>query len=269
MNWLKSIYAIGVVTISLITTSCESTIEGGSDYTPPVYDGNTIKVMSYNMYDQNKASLEDIGEVIKNTDPDIIGLQEVTLIKNGVNTEERLKEITGMQYSLFAKALDDNSGVPYGNLILSKTPFTHTETHVLGYLIDTYYRSIGIVKTNVNGNDVYFATTHLDHKDDINRIYQTEQILGHIKDLDGNFIICGDFNGDESSESIAMLKNDRFSLGCVNNYCPPTVTVPKPNKAIDFILFSTTNFYVKEYDADYSAFTQSDHFPVYATFIFK
>lgn len=264
MKMNKIYYCIFLITISILMIACSS---DDDNTTPPIENGPLVKTMSYNIKSGDMKGMDAIGKVIKAIDPDIVGLQEVTYTVNGVDVVERLKEITGMQYAFFAEALQNN-GIPYGNLILSKTPFTHTESHKLDYLIEAYIRSIGIVKTKVNGEEFYFATTHIDHSQAINRIYHVEQILGYTSALEGPTILCGDFNGDEVSEPVTMLKK-QFTIGCLYDYCPPTMTVPQPDGAIDFILFSNDDFVSKQYNSYYKAYTESDHFPVYATFMFK
>ena len=261
----NNIFYYLLIFAALFFVACDS--DDDNTGTLPDDSGVKLKLMTYNIKSGEMKSIDAIGEVIKAVDADIVGLQEVTYIVNGVNVEERLKEITGMPYSFFAEALQNN-GVPYGNLILSKTPFTHTESHKLEYVIEAYIRSVGIVKTAKDGKDFYFATTHIDHSQAINRIYHVEQILGYTSKLSGPTILCGDFNGDEVSEPVTMLK-DQFTIGCLYGYCPPTMTVPQPDGAIDFILYSNDDFISKQYNSYYKAYTESDHFPVYATFMFK
>lgn len=255
--------------IFMLTVVCFSACNSDDDNTvaPPDDSGVKVKSMTYNIKSGDMKGIDAIGKVIKDIDPDIVGLQEVSYIINGVNVEERLKEITGMPYSFFAEALQNN-GVPYGNLILSKTPFTHSESHKLDYKIEAYIRSIGIVKTSKEDKEFYFATTHIDHSQAINRIYHVEQILRYTEALDGPIILCGDFNGDEVSEPVRMLQ-DQFTIGCLYGYCPPTMTVPQPDGAIDFILYSNGDFVSQQYNSYYKAYTESDHFPVYATCMFK
>lgn len=258
---------LGIAVACFVASACSSDEE---NELTPVESGPQVKIMTYNIKSGDMKGIDAIGQVIKDVDPDIVGLQEVTYKVKGVNVEERLKEITGMPYSFFSEAMPNmNNNGSYGNLILSKYPLTHTESHQLDCLVESYTRSVGIVETRIEDKAFYFATTHIDHKESINRIHHTELILGYLKALDKPVILCGDFNGDENSESVQTLQREGFTIGCMYDYCPPTMTVPKPDGAIDFIFYSEDDFVSKEYNSYYKAYTESDHFPVYGVFRFK
>jgi len=239
---------------------------------PDTLPGVNVKVMTYNIYSGRKKGIDAIAAVIKKADPDLVGLQEVETNSVDFNFDvlKRLSDLTGMKYYHFAKALDLAKG-EYGNLILSKYPLTEEKTYRLDLAPggpDSYLRSFGVVKTEIEGKSFYFATTHLDHiGDNTNRLYQVEQIHAYTQDLTRPIILCGDFNARPTETPIKNIKQ-WFTLGCLDGYCGFTATAPKPDGTIDYLMYApSTAMTTKSYEVYYQAFAESDHFPVMATFI--
>lgn len=236
--------------------------------------GVMVKIMSYNIQSGQRKGLEAIAEVIKNADPDFVGIQEVETYskKFDFDVPKKLSELTGMKYFYFSKARDLFPKGEYGELILSKHPFTNSHTHVLDLITPVegaYIRALGIIKTQIENKNLYFAVTHLDHKSDVNRLYQAELIVSYTEDLESPIILTGDLNTQPSGEALKYLKNI-YNVGVIDNYYAPTAMTPNPDGAIDYILYSPKNaFLSKSYEVDYDSFYQSDHFPVIATFKFN
>lgn len=266
---IKFKYCVLLIT-AIVMSSCKK--KHGDNALPDVLPGINVKVMSYNIYSGRLKGIEAIAEVIKKVDPDLVGLQEVETISTDFNFDvlDRLSELTGMKYYYFAKALDLPKG-EYGNLILSKYPLTDVKTHRLDLApggVNSNLRSLGVVKTEVQGKTFYFATTHLDHtSDNSHRLLQVDQIHDFTKNLTNPIILSGDFNAKPTDAPMLNIKK-WFTLGCLNNHCGFTSNAPKPNTTIDYLMTAPFGAVTtKSYDVYYQAFSQSDHFPVVATFI--
>jgi endonuclease/exonuclease/phosphatase family metal-dependent hydrolase len=261
-----SLLTIVLATIFLI--SCSSSDE--ESLTPPTIEGVSVKTMTYNIYSGQKKGIAAIAEVINKADPDIVGLQEVESKSTKVPEDviQALLAATSMQYYWFAKAYDVNGG-EYGNLILSKYPLSGGVTYDLGVIITTgsYPRSLGVVQVEKDGKQFYFANTHLDHLSDVtNKMHQVEQIILHTKQLDKPVILSGDFNAVEGSDPYNALIQ-QFTSGCLDGNCGLTTGTPVPVKAIDFLMYAPKEAVTPvEYSVFYDAFSESDHFPVVATF---
>lgn len=237
--------------------------------TKPV-EGVEIKTMTYNIYSGQLKGINAIADVINKADPDIVGLQEVETGTTKVpeDVAQTLLQKTAMKYYYFAKAYN-YSGGEYGNLILSKYPLSEQKTYPLGVVVTTgsYVRSLGIVKLKKEDKEFYFGVTHLDHLSDItNKMHQVGQILEYVKEVNGPLILAGDFNAVEGTDPLNALLA-KFTLGCPDGNCGLTTGTPSPSKAIDFLMYTPANAITPvNYNVFYDAYTESDHFPVVATF---
>ncbi|SEN22733.1 Metal-dependent hydrolase, endonuclease/exonuclease/phosphatase family [bacterium A37T11] len=242
------------------------------DQTPEPPAGVSVKIMTYNTYSGRKKGIDAIAEIIKSQDPDLVGLQEIESNSDDFSYDvpKALAEKTGMPYYYLAKALDLDPG-DYGNLILSKYPLSQQTTYELGLAPggpNSYMRAMGLVKTQKDGKEFYFATAHLDQlSDETNRLYQADLIHTYTKDLDKPVIITGDFNAQPTDATIKLM-TQWFTLGCLNGHCGYTDPAPKPDGTIDYIMYAPIDSVsTVTYDVDYQAYSQSDHFPVVANLV--
>lgn len=261
-------YGLLLFTAFCFFTACDSDDDNSQ---PSIeVEGVLVKTMTYNIYSGQLRGIVAIADVINKVDPDIVGLQEVETKTNKIPEDviNSLLQKTEMKYYHFAKTHNTDGG-EYGNLILSKYPLSDAKTYDLGVIITTgsFPRSLGVVKLEIDGKEFYFANTHLDHLSDItNKMHQIEKIKEYTKDLDKPIIIAGDFNAVEGSDPLNSLL-EKFTLGCLNGNCGLTTGTPIPSKAIDFLMFAPADSVTPiAYDVFYDAFTESDHFPVVATF---
>lgn len=230
--------------------------------------GVSVKCMTYNIYSGQKKGISAIADVINEIDPDIVGLEEVetgsTLVPE--NVPKVLLELTNMKYAYFVKTYNVNGG-KYGNLILSKTQFTDSATFALSEVISTPYpRAFGYVKTQKDGKKFYFAVTHLDYQQTVNKQLQVDEILENIADINNPMIFVGDFNSHADSDPMATLLT-KFTLGCLNKNYGLTTPTPIPTEAIDYLMYAPADSITPiAYNVYYDAYTESDHFPVVATF---
>lgn len=230
----------------------------------------TLKVMTYNTYSNRKEGIEKIAEVIRRENPDIVALQEVernTAI-NPWDTPEKMSELTDLKYHAFFHALDIKKGGDYGNVILSRYPLSDEHNyHMEGLLPKDYTRSFGYATVDLGDCKLTFAVTHLDHKyEDALRLRQAQMVVDTLSRISGPVILAGDLNTRRGSKAIDVIRS-QFSSDCLADGTPWTSPAPNPTFTCDWILFAPHNrFKVRDYHVCYWASTQSDHFPVVATY---
>src|SRR5690554_5602511 len=126
-----------------------------------------LKVISYNIHHgadkDEKMTLDEMGEFIKSTGADLVGLQEVDSLCNrsgNVDQMKRLSEITGMHYA-FVKHFAYDGGA-YGLGILSRYPLSDIRNdRITSKAVDGEKRSLALLSAKValTGNrEIRFAT---------------------------------------------------------------------------------------------------------------
>ncbi|MCM3628160.1 endonuclease/exonuclease/phosphatase family protein [Paenibacillus glycanilyticus] len=249
----KSVIVSSVLLMSMIPMFSLSSESYASDFKKG--KETTIKVMEYNIHHaegmDDILNLNRIGDVIKSSDADIIGLQEVdNHFSTRSNFEDQarwLANYLGMHYQ-FAANLDNdplNAGEPrrqYGTVILSKYPILSSENHLLD---NTHYpaEQRGLAKTviNVKGNHINFYNTHLDNKTPEERDIQVNEILSIVNQDNGTSILVGDFNATPDSPEIIKMSaqyHDTFAELGLNDAYTSYYYSDKPNRRIDYIYTS-------------------------------
>lgn len=229
-----------------------------------------VKTMTYNIYSARNQGLQAIAEVIKCNNPDLVSLQEVerfTEINPG-DVPAQLSEMTGLQYYYFVHALDIKKGGDYGNVILSRYPIVESHTYPLGTFGKDYMRSFGYVKVKIEDREIYFASTHLDHKsNDSLRIAQVKQIFESLKDIgDKPLIMGGDMNSCPTGAAVIELAKE-FTLP---QHFEVTAPVPNADKTIDYLMYRPYEVIKPiSYFVDTDAGEASDHYPVIGIFQIK
>ncbi|MCM3629116.1 endonuclease/exonuclease/phosphatase family protein [Paenibacillus glycanilyticus] len=249
----KSVIVSSVLLMSMIPMFSLSSESYASDFKKE--KETAIKVMEYNIHHaegmDDILNLNRIGDVIKSSGADIIGLQEVdNHFSTRSNFEDQAKWLAnylGMHYQ-FAANLDNdplNAGEPrrqYGTVILSKYPILSSENHLLD---NTQYpaEQRGLAKTviNVRGNHINFYNTHLDNKTPEARNIQVNEILGIVNQDNGTSILVGDFNATPDSPEIIKMSaqyHDTFAELGLNDAYTSYYYSDKPNRRIDYIYTS-------------------------------
>jgi endonuclease/exonuclease/phosphatase family metal-dependent hydrolase len=232
----------------------------------------TIKIMTYNIHHANPPSKPDlidvdaIANVIKKENPDLVALQEVDVFtsRSGKNLHQAkaIADKLGMFY-FFTKALDYQGGF-YGNAVLSKYPILDSLLIDLPALSerDAEDRVWAGVRVQIEGNDLWFGSTHLDYKTQENNLHQSTILLNNLKNIPIPVIIGGDFNVTNSSQAIALF-DEQFRRTCTED-CPPTIPQINPTKEIDFIMYRPKNSFSTESHQVIDEQYASDHLPVVA-----
>lgn len=239
----------------------------------PAKKGPVIKVMSYNIHIGNppskEASYRDlaaIAKVINLQKPDLVALSEVdnktTRSGTTVDQAKELGGLTGMYY-YFTKAMNYQGG-EYGDAVLSRFPILDSKRYELPTTGSQFEpRSMAMITVEKEGKKFHFASTHLDHTgNDANRVLQANELVKIIDQLSHPLILAGDWNAQPESEPIRILKQ-KLTPTCVNN-CPYTFPAVKPDRTIDYIMYTPQNKFnlinLKIVNETYA----SDHLPLVA-----
>jgi endonuclease/exonuclease/phosphatase family metal-dependent hydrolase len=231
----------------------------------------TFRVMSYNIHHgeglDGRVDLERINTLIKQAGADIVALQEVD---KGVERTKRrdlpaeLAALTGMT-CVFSNNYSFQGG-EYGNAVLTRFPVRSWTNAHYPMLRPGEQRGILQLKLDVRGREVWFMSTHIDHRpDDAERLLNAETIGQLATNYAGTpIILCGDFNDVPESRTYAKLAALFVDSWKVAGSGPGfTIPAEGPKKRIDYIWISRGSpikpmkMWVPESQA-------SDHLPIVA-----
>lgn len=209
---------------------------------------NSLKVMSYNIHftigTDNRPDWKRTANLIREQDPDIVGLQEVTIrhkFSPELDTVKALRTYLGWNV-LFGKTIDlyDGKG-EYGLAIASKHPIREVAKIYLPTPKDIEERIVFIVKVTGPERDFYCAVTHFSWdgeymNDDEGRLKSIELITENVKN-NGWYpmILTGDLNTFSGRPAIDYLHRQ---WDVANDAEPDTPTAELSHqrmKQIDFI----------------------------------
>ena len=247
--------------------------------------GQSLRVMTYNIYGAratspaNAADLDAIAEVIRRQNPDFVTLNEVDVFTNrtgkDVHQARDLAEKLGMEWH-FSKAIDRDGG-EYGDAVLSKYPILEKRSYRLPCAAEQpgEDRSLCVIRVQIDGKDLYVASTHLDHlSGDASRLVQATEIR-RIRDteLEGDLILCGDLNAIPSSNVIATMTSFLTNTGPIDQSTFPS---DDPSRKIDYIMYAPIEHFgvqncqvVSRGDQQVGGVDASDHRPVIADIRFQ
>ncbi|WP_398455316.1 endonuclease/exonuclease/phosphatase family protein [Sphingobacterium thalpophilum] len=225
-----------------------------------------IRILSFNIHhgnppteDETVINLDTIAKIIKTTNADLVGLQEVDVNLGRSNNEKQAKklaELTGMHY-IFSKGIDLEKG-EYGTAILSKHPIQRVEKHFLPSPAKSEQRSLAVAEVRIQNKKLLFANTHLDLKDE-NKIAQAKFITQRFKKEKLPTILVGDLNAEPHDPAIVELGKIFTKSTITNGFTFPQ---DSPNTEIDYIMISSAGAKFSNHrilDERYA----SDHRPLY------
>ena len=225
------------------------------------------------------ADLDALAEVIRRQNPDFVTLNEVDAFTNrtgkDVHQARDLAAKLGMEWH-FSKAIDRDGG-EYGDAVLSKYPILEKRSYRLPCAAEQpgEDRSLCVIRVQIDGKDLYVASTHLDHlSGDASRMVQANEIR-RIRDteLEGDLILCGDLNAIPSSNVIATMTSFLTNTGPIDQYTFPS---DDPSRKIDYIMYAPIEHFgvqncqvVSRGDQQVGGVDASDHRPVIADIRFQ
>ena len=233
--------------------------------------GEEIGITLYNIHmgfdPDGRMSLDQIGDVVEGTDPDIVVLNEVD--RGWLTTGSReplriLQERLDMPY-VFAPAADEI----WGNAVFSRYPITEISIERLPRGRDAMVRSQLIVIMEVEPERrVALIATHLSHVDlqGDTRLPQARAIAGTLARLQERgvpVIIAGDLNAEPDDAELATFGDIARSAVPEAN---PTFPSHAPEVQIDHILV-TQEFDVVGFDVPQTR--ASDHLPLTARLVLR
>jgi endonuclease/exonuclease/phosphatase family metal-dependent hydrolase len=169
-----------------------------------------MKVLTYNIAgyrgSRNPRHLQEVAELIVQTEPEVVGLQEVVHRSGAQNPEEQLAEWTGM-HAAFVPAHHFRRYC-LGNAILCRDPIHETVTHDLPFSWPER-RILLEVRTTAAGLPLTVFCTHLVHLARMARRIRLAQVTAIAK-LMGEcwrpHLLLGDLNACPRSRELAPVR---------------------------------------------------------------
>lgn len=271
IQWTLYLIVVGLIAV----TGCAGEPYGESLAGPdPEADPvGSIRVMAYNIHHaagmDGVVDIERIAEVIRESGADVVALQEVDVMvgRSGhIHQVRELARLAGLEHTAFGANIDLDEGW-YGTATLSRHPILE-ENNTHFERIGSEQRGVLETLLDVNGQELLFLNTHLDHRGDDDRerilyVNETrEKILPRYRA--DRILFAGDFNTRPDSEAYGIVTeymNDSWvEVGNGNGYTIPST---EPRSRIDYIFFQGD---VRPVRAWVPQTTASDHLPVVGIF---
>ncbi len=153
---------------------------------------------------EGNVMLEQIVEEIRDTDAQIIGLQEVEHKMPRSNYQDQARLLAeALGYHYYYGGNINILGVQYGNALLSKFPIVNTQNHKLPKKM---LEPDGLIEAevDVDGISYYVYVTHLG-LNPVERNLQIQYINEQLAQREGNILIFGDFNNNPDSDEMQLL----------------------------------------------------------------
>ena len=250
-----------------------------------------IKVMTYNIrcgYCEDSSSVNNwskrkylVAYLIKNHNPDLIGLQEAEMFQ--------VKELIEMldEYDWYGVSREDGKEGGESTAILYRTKRFDLEEKQTLWLSETpelvskgwdaaFKRTVTITKLKdlISLKEFYYSNTHLDHIGDVARTESSRLLVNEIGKFstDYSIILSGDFNYTSSSEGYKIITSELFDAKAISKTQSTGGNITfngfgnniQPDNKIDFI-FVNEKAEVLNHIIDTTTFNglyPSDHYPV-------
>jgi endonuclease/exonuclease/phosphatase family metal-dependent hydrolase len=257
-----------------------------------------IKVMTYNIrcgYCEDSSGVNNwskrkylVAYLIKNHNPDLIGLQEAEMFQ--------VKELIEMldEYDWYGVGREDGKEKGESTAILyrkerfimdgQKTLWLSETPEIISRGWDAAFNrtvTITLLKDIVTSKEFYFLNTHFDHIGEKARTESSKLILNEIGKVSSKYpvIITGDFNYTSSSAGYKIIAGKLFDAMMISKQQSTGGNITfngfgieiQPDNKIDFI-FVNNNVEVLKHLIDtttYNGFYPSDHYPVISEIILK
>lgn len=257
-----------VAAAALPLAACATRYRAGS--------GRTLKVVTLNIWHDAgdwATRLRLIADVLRQSDADVIGLQEI-LEDKSKNLPNQADTISALLdgYSVHFTAVDP-AGSPkrYGNAILSRLPVIETASRKLEPLND--FRTAIRVRVDVGGRSVDIVNSHLAHQPDAGpvRAQQIADLLGWLPTDGTPLVAMGDFNAPLEDSGLAGLAGRGLVTALPPGAATTTLVTSRGHSArvIDHIFVERDRFTVSDArtiaDQPVSGEYPSDHYGVAAT----
>ena len=191
---------------------------------------NTLKLMSYNIKNangmDNVCNFQRIANVINNTSPDVVAIQEVDSVTNRSGQKYVLGEIAErtQMHGYFAPAIDYDGG-KYGIGLLTKQVLLRLQTLPLPGREEA--RTLILAEFA----DYIYCCTHMSLTEE-DRMKSLELVKAFTSSSTKPLFLAGDMNAEPESGFIKKLQKD-FQI--LSNPKQHTFPAPDPKETIDYI----------------------------------
>lgn len=237
----------------------------------------TLRVASYNVEYSKSASPEQIGEMFKPFNLDIIGFNEVP---DGDWTA-RVGKVLGMKHSYVGKISSANHKDKYKS-ILSRTPFEDTTEHELSVNRGWNPASAVSAVTTIDSVPIAFYSLHIsglkDSKIRNKKHTHAYQFASEVlpTETTGRVIVVGDFNNNIGDTLMNAIEASGFSptwqdlkIDTSKEFTYNALNPQKNHGVIDHILFNTSaGAQVIDGGIIELETPLSDHKPIWAEIVF-
>jgi endonuclease/exonuclease/phosphatase family metal-dependent hydrolase len=245
-----------------------------------------MNVMTWNIRhalgNDDRLDHDRIVAVIKETNPDLVALQEVDRNRHRSDHQDQpalLASALGMKATYGANLLDTTTGSEYGTLILSRYPIIATENRP--FPVHHGFEPRGLLSASIDTPElgrIIFLNTHLqvgspstEAEATAQRLEQAHIIADLIDDSPHPVILAGDFNATPQSPELTPIRDRLTDAWITTHPSEPGYTIPAhpqhpATERIDMIHVSATLRVTSCQIIDTSTTRlASDHFPVLAT----
>jgi len=244
--------------------------------------GNVIRVMTLNLAHGRgnrtvqrvlrkksaRRNLDSVVELVRDTDPHIIGFQEADLKAAWSGRFDHVGYITqkaGMANWVHACNVD-GLGLAYGTAVASRLPIDRG----IGYTFDAtpptfskgWSRAV-IPLDSGTGRDLEVVSVHLDFLSPKHRTNQARQLVKELGETDNHLLLMGDFNcGLRKDEETLGVLMDELRLTTYKPDAEDVITYPTLKERLDWILIGADMRFL---DCEVVEPQVSDHLALIAT----
>jgi endonuclease/exonuclease/phosphatase family metal-dependent hydrolase len=253
--WVKQSVAALPVVLAIAGFALQPIVD------PQPTEHRSLTIMTYNLHQgfgtDQKLDLEQIADTIRQSDPDVIGLQEADA---GRVPSLSIDEVLWLSRRLnMHSAYGPSWGNTYGVAILSKYPIAEQRKYLLPS--SEQQRACLEAKIAVGGETLTFFSVHLGLNAP-ERERQLDELLSYTAGAPSPKVLVGDFNAHPNSHEIGrvleQLDNSFAQAGIGMGYTSPA---ENPSETIDYIFVSSD---IQVVSAEVVSSLASDHLPVAA-----
>ena len=236
---------------------------------------DSVRVLCYNIHygqgTDGNYDIERLARVIKETNPDLVALQEVDVgVKRSgrVHQARRLADLTGMAVR-FGPTQHYEGGL-FGNAVLTRLEILDVQIDPLPYTESTPERTtyprgaIAVTVLGPGGQPLRFVSTHFQHNVPEDRVAEAKAINRLFAKADDSTptILAGDMNAIPDAEPIEILLENWSNA--TDDPPAPSAPATKPRSRIDYVFFRPSNRFRLVTARVIDEPIASDHRPIFA-----
>jgi endonuclease/exonuclease/phosphatase family metal-dependent hydrolase len=230
----------------------------------------TFNIQHGLVWERQEIDLPAFATYVENENPDVCGLNEVR--GRGISDPEYTNqaEIIGAAadyHNYFGESVKIKGSEPYGNAILSKTPFTSVErVKIPDPENGGWFEPRSVIKaiTEIEGREVCFLVSHFGLTDD-EKANAVAKVCELIDAIDLPLVLMGDFNMLTDDERLNSIRERMSDSDAVSETAGEfTFATYEPKWKIDYIFYRG----LECLSCEVVKSPLSDHFPIRCNFKF-